>query len=56
MSIFSLTQFYSKYFYSLQKWDAPLHGLYILEYRNDELWYDVHPIVTQVLRQKDIIS
>jgi len=33
-----------------------LHGLYILEYRNHELWYDVHPIVTQVLRQKDIIS
>ena len=33
-----------------------LHGLYILEYRNHELWYDIHPIVTQVLRQKDIIS
>ncbi len=32
-----------------------LHGLYILEYRNHELWYDVHPIVTQVLRQKNII-
>ncbi|NES87158.1 MAG: hypothetical protein F6K10_40840 [Moorea sp. SIO2B7] len=32
-----------------------LHGLYILEYRNHELWYDVHPIVTKVLQQKDII-
>ena len=33
-----------------------LHGLYILEYRNHELWYDVHPIVVQVLKQKEIIS
>ena len=32
-----------------------LHGLYILEYRNHELWYDVHPIVTKVLQQKNII-
>jgi nucleoside-triphosphatase THEP1 len=26
-----------------------LHGLYILEYRNAELWYDVHPIVTKLI-------
>lgn len=32
-----------------------LHGLYILEYRNHELWYDVHPIVIKVLKQKNII-
>ena len=32
-----------------------LHGLYILEYRNSELWYDVHPIVIKLLRQKGII-
>ena len=32
-----------------------LHGLYILEYRNSELWYDVHPIVTKVLQQRNII-
>ncbi|MEL6929986.1 MAG: AAA family ATPase [Cyanobacteria bacterium J06600_6] len=32
-----------------------LHGLYILEYRNGELWYDVHPIVVRLLRQKGII-
>ena len=32
-----------------------LHGLYILEYRNHELWYDVHPIVVKVLQQKNII-
>ncbi|NEP09754.1 MAG: ATP-binding protein [Symploca sp. SIO2C1] len=29
-----------------------LHGLYILEYRNARLWYDVHPIVTQLLTKK----
>ena len=29
-----------------------LHGLYVLEYRNDELWYDVHPIVIELLKQK----
>ena len=33
-----------------------LHGLYILEYRNSELWYDVHPIVTKLLQQKAIIN
>lgn len=32
-----------------------LHGLYILEYRNHQLWYDVHPIVTKLLQQKNII-
>jgi energy-coupling factor transporter ATP-binding protein EcfA2 len=26
-----------------------LHGLYILEYRNAQLWYDVHPIVTELI-------
>jgi len=26
-----------------------LHGLYILEYRNSQLWYDVHPIVTELI-------
>jgi hypothetical protein len=26
-----------------------LHGLYILEYRNAQLWYDVHPIVTKLI-------
>ncbi len=32
-----------------------LHGLYILEYRNDDLWYDVHPIVTDLLERKGLI-
>jgi nucleoside-triphosphatase THEP1 len=32
-----------------------LHGLYILEYRNGDLWYDVHPIVTELMRKKRII-
>ncbi|MEB3343003.1 ATP-binding protein [Okeania sp.] len=29
-----------------------LHGLYVLEYRNAKLWYDVHPIVTEILQRK----
>jgi predicted DNA-binding protein (UPF0278 family) len=29
-----------------------LHGLYILEYRNAELWYDLNPIVRDLLIQK----
>ena len=32
-----------------------LHGLIILEYENDSLWYDVHPIAVDLLRQKQII-
>ncbi len=31
-----------------------LHGLYILEYRNGELWYDLHPIIEQLLKKKKI--
>jgi len=30
-----------------------LHGLYVLEYRNDSLWYDIHPIVLELLKQRD---
>ena len=33
-----------------------LHGLYILEYRNDDLWYDVHPIVVELLRRRKLIE
>ncbi|WP_008312208.1 P-loop NTPase fold protein [Leptolyngbya sp. PCC 6406] len=29
-----------------------LHGLMVLEYINDALWYDVHPIVVGLLQQK----
>ncbi|MHC5833146.1 MAG: ATP-binding protein, partial [Nostoc sp.] len=29
-----------------------LHGLYVLEYRTDETWYDVHPIIIETLRRK----
>lgn len=32
-----------------------LHGLYILEYRNDEVWYDVHPIVVELLKRGNMI-
>ena len=35
-----------------QKFLDLLHGLYILEYRNAQLWYDVHPIVTQLLQER----
>ncbi len=33
-----------------------LHGLYILEYRNDDVWYDLHPIVIDLMRRKKIIT
>jgi energy-coupling factor transporter ATP-binding protein EcfA2 len=32
-----------------------LHGLYVLEYRNKQNWYDVHPIVVELLREKGLI-
>jgi energy-coupling factor transporter ATP-binding protein EcfA2 len=32
-----------------------LHGLYVLEYENDDLWYDVHPIVVDILKRKYLI-
>ncbi|MGP1373662.1 MAG: P-loop NTPase fold protein [Almyronema sp.] len=32
-----------------------LHGLYVLEYENDDLWYDLHPLVTDLLRRKHLI-
>ncbi|MGK7928484.1 MAG: ATP-binding protein [Spirulina sp.] len=32
-----------------------LHGLYVLEYRNSELWYDIHPIVVGLLQQRGTI-
>ncbi len=33
-----------------------LHSLYILEYRNGVHWYDLHPIVTDLLQQKGVLS
>lgn len=33
-----------------------LHGLYILEYRNAVLWYDLNPIVQDLLVQEGIID
>jgi hypothetical protein len=33
-----------------------LHGLMVLEYQNDELWYDVHPIVVDLLRREGLIQ
>lgn len=35
-----------------QKFLDLLHGLYILEYRNAQLWYDIHPIVTELLQER----
>ena len=28
----------------------------VLEYQNDELWYDVHPIVVDLLRREGLIQ
>jgi energy-coupling factor transporter ATP-binding protein EcfA2 len=33
-----------------------LHGLMVLEYENASLWYDVHPIVADLLKQKQLIA
>lgn len=33
-----------------------LHGLYILEYRNAVLWYDLNPIVVDLLVQEGVID
>ncbi len=33
-----------------------LHSLVILEYENASLWYDLHPIVADLLRQKKLID
>ena len=33
-----------------------LHGLYVLEYENDDLWYDLHPLVTDLLRRKQLLA
>ncbi|NEO86516.1 MAG: AAA family ATPase [Spirulina sp. SIO3F2] len=35
-----------------QKFLNLLHSLYILEYEDDEVWYDVHPIAVELLEQK----
>jgi hypothetical protein len=32
-----------------------LHGLHVLEYRNDQVWYDLHPIVIDLLKLKELI-
>ncbi|MBE9065506.1 ATP-binding protein, partial [Leptolyngbya cf. ectocarpi LEGE 11479] len=33
-----------------------LHGLMVLEYENDSIWYDVHPIVVELLKQKQLVA
>lgn len=33
-----------------------LHNLCVLEYENDDLWYDLHPIVVDLLERKKIID
>ncbi|MEO0013875.1 MAG: hypothetical protein RLZZ535_2264 [Cyanobacteriota bacterium] len=32
-----------------------LHRLYILEYQNDDMWYDLHPIIENLLRRQKLI-
>jgi len=33
-----------------------LHGLYVLEYRNATLWYDLNPIVFDLLVQEGVLA
>ncbi len=39
-----------------QKFLDLLHGLYVLEYRNNDIWYDIHPVVVDLLRKKGLIN
>ena len=32
-----------------------LHGLMVLEYENDALWYDLHPIVLDLLKREGLV-
>ena len=34
---------------------AMLHGLMVLEYENGDLWYDLHPIVRDLLKRRKLI-
>jgi len=38
-----------------QKFLDLLHGLYVLEYRNSAIWYDIHPIVTDILQDQGML-
>jgi hypothetical protein len=31
-----------------------LHTLYILEYRNDDVWFELHPIVREILLRREL--
>jgi hypothetical protein len=33
-----------------------LHSLYVLEYRTEETWYDVHPIIIESLKRQGAIN
>lgn len=35
-----------------QKFLDLLHGLYVLKYRNADLWYDLHPIIFDLLKRR----
>lgn len=39
-----------------QKFLNLLHSLYILEYRDEDFWYDVHPIAIDLLSRKGYLS
>ncbi|MFK8186532.1 MAG: P-loop NTPase fold protein [Phormidesmis sp.] len=32
-----------------------LHGLYVLEYENGDIWYDLHPLIQDLLRRQGVI-
>ena len=39
-----------------QRFLVLLHGLYVLEYRNALLWYDLNPLVRDLLVQEGILD
>jgi hypothetical protein len=33
-----------------------LHGLIVLEYENGDLWYDLHPIILDLLHRRKFLG
>ncbi len=33
-----------------------LHGLLVLEYQNGDMWYDLHPLVAELLRRRKLVD
>ena len=53
----ALTQVYETLKPAPQKaFNTLLHGLMVLEYENDALWYDLHPIVLDLMKREGLVT